>query len=255
MRLDARDTVGSHIYNFGIWEPNLTSWIKDRLRPGDVFVDVGASVGYYSLLASQLVGESGRVVAIEALPETFGVLETNLEKNHARNVRAVNVAAWDSDESVTLFAHHAKLSCSTTTLRPLASQRQLHRLIKVPASPLSAILRTDEVRLARLIKIDVEGAEWRAVSGLLPILPHCRQDLELAVEVSAKMLELESRTAEDFLNLFRSQGFNAYRIMNEYSAAAYIEGLPPSRPERLLHVPATINLMDLIFSRVDALSL
>jgi hypothetical protein len=72
---DTRDIVQQHIYYFGVWEPNLTRWIVRRLAPGDVFIDVGANVGYYSLqrcsanllLASKLVGQSCSVVAIEHL--------------------------------------------------------------------------------------------------------------------------------------------------------------------------------------------
>jgi hypothetical protein len=51
-----------YIYYFGVWEPNITRWIVRRLASGDMFIDVGANVGYYSLLASKLVGESGSVV-------------------------------------------------------------------------------------------------------------------------------------------------------------------------------------------------
>jgi Met-10+ like-protein len=93
---DTRDIVQQYIYYFGVWEPNLTRWIVRRLAPGDVFIDVDTNVGYYSLLASKLVGESGSVVAIEASPSTFKILQTNLALNHVRDVRAVNMAAYDS---------------------------------------------------------------------------------------------------------------------------------------------------------------
>ncbi|HEY3128368.1 MAG TPA: FkbM family methyltransferase, partial [Acidobacteriota bacterium] len=97
---DAADIVGRYIYYFGIWEPNLTNWISERLLAGDTFVDVGANIGYYSLLASKLVGESGRVVAVEALPQIFGILRDNLQANCAGNVRPVNIAAWDRKEDL-----------------------------------------------------------------------------------------------------------------------------------------------------------
>src|SRR5262245_30335322 len=50
--VDARDIVGKHIYYFGVWEPVLTQWLRERLKPGDTFIDVGANVGYFSALAS-----------------------------------------------------------------------------------------------------------------------------------------------------------------------------------------------------------
>lgn len=76
--------------------------MAERLKPGDVFVDVGANIGYFSLLASKLVGPGGRVVAIEASPEVFDLLRRNLELNKAHNVRAVNVAISDREGSLQL---------------------------------------------------------------------------------------------------------------------------------------------------------
>lgn len=65
---DTRDILHQYIYYFGVWEPHLTNWIGQQLAPGDTFIDVGANVGYFSLLASRLVGKSGVVVAIEPSP-------------------------------------------------------------------------------------------------------------------------------------------------------------------------------------------
>ena len=50
---DAKDIIQQYVYYFGVWEPHITSWISSSLRPGDGFIDVGANIGYYSLLASQ----------------------------------------------------------------------------------------------------------------------------------------------------------------------------------------------------------
>ncbi len=59
LRVNASDIVGKHLYYFGVWEPTITKWIAERLKPGDCFVDVGANLGYYTLLASKIVGQSG----------------------------------------------------------------------------------------------------------------------------------------------------------------------------------------------------
>ncbi len=87
------DMIERYLYLFGQWEPALTAWLRPRLRPGRTFVDVGANIGYFSLLAARRMGGSGRVVAVEASPETFARLRANLDRNAAGNVRALNVAA------------------------------------------------------------------------------------------------------------------------------------------------------------------
>jgi hypothetical protein len=75
LAVDTRDACGRIMYFFGMWEPNLTAVIRNRLQPGDGFIDIGANIGYYSVLASGLIGPQGRVIAIEAIPQTLSVLE------------------------------------------------------------------------------------------------------------------------------------------------------------------------------------
>ena len=134
---DTRDILQQYIYYFGVWEPHLTDWIGRRLAPGDAFVDVGANIGYFSLLASKLVGESGRVVAIEPSPTIFGVLASNLARNRAHNVRAVRVAASDSAGMLRLFQGPDSNLGRTTLL----ADEGFEFACMVKAAPLVAILR------------------------------------------------------------------------------------------------------------------
>ena len=99
---------------FGVWEPNISNAIENLLIPGDVFVDVGANIGYDTLLASTLVGSSGTVVSIEALPSTFENLSKNVACNSAKNVRIVNAAVAEKSGPVTIYsAPKANIGAST----------------------------------------------------------------------------------------------------------------------------------------------
>jgi FkbM family methyltransferase len=249
---NAKDIVGRYLYYFGIWEPNLTAWIRDRLEPGDVFVDVGANVGYYSLLASSLVGDSGKVVAIEALPEIFEKLKDNLEMNRASNVRAVNMAVWDRTDLITLFTRSGDFQANTTAMHGWAHQWNLQEKCQVRAASLPAILSPEEIQVARLIKIDVEGAEWRVISGLPALLHVCRRDLEIIVEVSPRMLQDQGKSCQDVLDFFSAWGLHPYSIENDYSAAAYYSRTEPRRPQRIVRIPAETEQTDVIFSPIDA---
>jgi FkbM family methyltransferase len=97
------DQIQRHIYSFGVWEPDITRFIAARLRPGDAFIDVGANIGYYSLLASRLVGSYGRVAAVEPSLSIRAELLTNLAVNGATNVRVISMAASDSAHSAVLY--------------------------------------------------------------------------------------------------------------------------------------------------------
>src|SRR5262249_8755716 len=101
LAVDTQDLIQRYVYLFGVWEPHLTAWLRGRLRPGDTFVDVGANVGVFSVLASRLVGERGRVVSIEASPVFHERLLRQAELNGCGNLRAVNAAVADSRRTLT----------------------------------------------------------------------------------------------------------------------------------------------------------
>lgn len=242
---DTRDILQQYLYYFGVWEPNLTRLLRESLQPGDVFVDVGANIGYFTLLAARLVRPSGRVVAIEPSPRLHASLQRNLARNRVANVRALDVAVLDEAGRVPLYAgtaHHSGL----TTTRP---ERGLELECSVDALPLSEILEPEEVQAARLIKIDVEGAEAAVVQSLRPLLPRCRDDLEVVVEVDAELLARQGRDPAALFAVFSEAGFHPYRLDNDYSAASYLEGAEGPRPMRL-EGPAS-GVHDIVFSRRD----
>ena len=84
--LDLGDFLQRYIYFFGFWEPNISCAVTDILKPGDVFVDIGAHVGYDTLLAASVVGRSGSVYSFEADPNTYASLAANINMNKLTNV-------------------------------------------------------------------------------------------------------------------------------------------------------------------------
>ncbi len=244
-RIDTYSLVQRYIYYFGIWEPHLTRWIQSRLRPGDVFVDVGANVGYFTLLASRLVGPGGGVVAIEASPEIFDELRDNVARNDASNVRAVNVAVADRPGALTLYPGDAL----TTTSRAWADLMHLAAGPTVPALPLSDILEDSEVGRVRFIKIDVEGGEWPVVQGMLGLLDRVSPEVEVMVEVTPVAIQAHGKTCEDVLDALRQRGFHPYRIPNDYTHRDYLGPDRLRRPSRLKG--GISEQMDLIFARAD----
>jgi FkbM family methyltransferase len=251
------DVLQRYICYFGVWEPTLTHWIGTRLRPGDVFIDVGANIGYFSLLASKRVGQTGRVVAIEASPEIFKDLKRNLVLNNCTNVRAVNLAVSDHEQSVELFEGPEENLGNTTTVSAWASRYHCRSKCQVQALPLPDILRPDELKRARLVKIDVEGAEWNVVSGMAPMLGSCRADLEIIIEVNPPILRAQGKTCEDLLASMERLGFHTYQIDQDcehpmFPGESYIRRKPSRPPRRLWQPLGDVEFAELILSRVDA---
>jgi FkbM family methyltransferase len=246
---NTEDFIQALVYFFGVWEPNLTRWIQRRLRRGDVFVDVGANIGYYSLLASRLVGPTGSVVAIEPSASIIASLQRNLDANGVTNVRVVPMAVSDAARTLRLFRGPDDNRGQTTT-RHVAGDARFTFEAEVRAAPLAAILTEAEIRRARLIKIDVEGAEFAVVSGLLPLLGHARPDLEVIVEIVPEFLGSQGRAPTDIVELFEARGYCAYTLGSEYDGSRYADSRSHEVPRRL-RAPITSEC-NVLFSRTDA---
>lgn len=237
------DVVQGYIYWFGVWEPNLTAFIKRRMEaaPDRVFVDVGANVGYFSALVARQCPQAA-VVAIEAYPPTVRKLEANLAANRLRNVRVVAAAASDAPGTLEFFYAGQSNEGATTSVPGRFDSAP----IRVQSLPFGDLLTPGEMAAARLIKIDVEGAEARVVKGLFQVADALPADVELVVEISTESAADASMIFEGFL----SRGFYAYQLENSYEARSYLYPEPIKRPSRIHTVPRTQT--DVVFSRVDA---
>jgi FkbM family methyltransferase len=250
LRVDPKDDVGRCIYYFGVWEPNLTAWIANSLSPGDTFVDVGANIGYFSALAARIVKGQGSIVSIEGMPATCDVLKANLQLNGVRNARIVHMAVWDAVANIEMFGPSTGVVGTASTVKSSAEKWGYKSKVIVPCAPLSSILTAAEIKAARIVKIDVEGAEWRVASGMSELMKSGRDDLEIVIEVNPDSLRLEGRSSQDLCALFRKFGFHSYQIENLYGDLSRISLSPLSRPRRIEQVPEG-EQSDVIFSRRD----
>lgn len=199
---------------------------------------------------------SGIVVAIEALPQTYRNLERNLKRNGAYNVCTVNVAAWDKSEKLKIFSRQGRPSGATTLMFEWANQWKLREQLEIEARPLAVILTPEEIKTARLIKIDVAGAESRIISEMTSWLAQTDEKFEIVIEISRSMMARQRKTLEYILRVFVGFGFRGYRIQNDYLASTCILRNIQSPLKRITQRPdEPVDQIDLILSRVDADSL
>jgi FkbM family methyltransferase len=241
------DHIQRRIYYFGVWEPNLTAFLMRRLCPGDLFVDVGANIGYFSLLAAKFVGTSGKVLAIEASPSIFEKLANNLRYNNLDNVVALNLAASDSSGVTSVYLGPEVNIGQTTVLKTDHYRVEC----EIQCKRLDDILSSEDLQRAKIIKIDVEGAEWAVMAGVLPLLKSFPETLEVVIEISPRRLETLGKSAEEILRMFEMTGFNAYELENDYSDASYLSSLSGKRPTRLRESIEQRAAVDLVFSKKD----
>jgi FkbM family methyltransferase len=243
------DVIQRYIYYFGVFEPLVGGFIRKRLKPGDVVVDVGANIGYISLLAAERVGPQGRVVAIEASEQTYNALRANLNRNHASNVRAVHGAVSDRFGELTLHSGPEGNCGMASLVRDSGGPSET-----VMSAPLSHWLTERDIAEVRFIKIDVEGAELSVLRSISAILPNLRRDLEIICEVSPDMVE-EGELSET-LEPFILAGFHLYQLPED-KIANYLKPLS-SAPVAQGHrgnFNDRAERMELILSRTEAASL
>ena len=232
------DQVQGFIYYFGVWEPNLSAFIESRLSLGRTFIDIGANVGYFTLLAAR----KGSVVSIEAFPSIFSTLTENVLRNRLNNVRLVPYAVIDTARDIQMFhGGESNEGRSTTVAGRFQSQA-----ITVRGKPLDALLTDNEIASARMIKIDVEGAERAVIVGMKSLLPKFPDDIEIVVEVSPSA----PGQANEIFAIFESAGFFPYLIENSYELGYYLSSPAPTRPLRMRELP--IKMTDVVFSKINA---
>lgn len=239
MIVDTRDSIGRVLAIAGEWEPHVTQAFRRRLAPGDVCVDVGAHVGYYTLLASKLVGRHGHVYAFEPSPRTFPQLEANLARNEAANVTAVNVAAGAGEGSAVLYeapSHSSGASSLSAQMleSPDVGRAEDYAPVQVRVGAVDALVPREAFGRVRLIKVDVEGYEVEALGGIEGLLAE-GAPVSLIVELTpAWSVEDPARFVE---GLCRRHGLSAFQLVNEYT----LDGYFPTRiepPAQLVEIPA-----------------
>lgn len=159
-------SVGRHVMRDS-YEPHVTSVFRARVHPGMHVVDVGANIGYFTMLAASLVGPSGTVLAIEPNADLVKLLEASRRANGFSNVSVAQVAAGRGPGLLVLNPSFG----NGMTSEPPDEVSALVRSITVPSFTLDALVPHD--RQIGFLKIDVEGAEYNALLGGRPMLERC----------------------------------------------------------------------------------
>ena len=186
------DTVGRNLYLHGAFEWATTLALRALVRPGDVFVDAGAHIGTYTLLAARLAGPTGRVLAFEPDDRNRALLERNVVENRAATVTISECALWSEDAELALVAS------------PDAGNSGMPSLMRDGDGPTVQCRTLDSALDAcDVMKIDVEGAEVELLRGADRILDGHQPSIVLEV-------------SDDLpLQLLRDAGYQIYGMVAE----------------------------------------
>jgi FkbM family methyltransferase len=225
-RVWPNDVLGKSLFVQGKMEPGETKYIKSILRPGMVFVDVGANMGYYSLLAAKMVGSTGKVHSFEPNQRMFGELGHNIALNGFDNVRINNFALGERD-GIAKISRYEK-------------GKEVYGSLSDRAFPGTIIIGYDDVQvkmldayaeqnnLSRLdvIKLDVEGAELQVLRGGINIID--RYKPFIVMEISELNLGGFGIHAIDVYNFLIQHSYRLSPISTPrkyYSKSLFLEAL------------------------------
>lgn len=193
MFLDVNDSLRLSIY--GEFEPVERIFFASQVRKGDIVVDIGAHIGYYTLLAARLVGPRGKVYAFEANKDRFSILVKNVKQNGYKNVICINKAVYDRNDKVKL---------------PVLFDK---RIITVEALSLDDFFKHKRDSID-VIKMDIDGSETKAIKGMVHILKD-NPKIKLFTEFWPLGQKEFGSSGKVYLQTLKQFGFRFYNIDEE----------------------------------------
>jgi FkbM family methyltransferase len=196
--------VSRQIRSHGIWEAEETRLLMALLQPGHRFADVGANIGYFTLLGATLVGSAGKVYAFEPDPANCRLLRDNCALNQLENVQVEELALSDQSGDGQLYLSEDNLGDHTIYNVRGARREQRIQLVEGSRYFESAGETLD------VIKIDVQGAEFQVLKGLESTLENSLPALRLVLEFSPNSLVAAGSDGEALLDLLLRLGLRFY---------------------------------------------
>jgi len=202
----AADAITRHIYRYGAHEPHIARYLLEhvRLGPEDIAFDIGANLGWYSVLLQRLSEPGARIFSFEPDPETFRLLSANLRANDADRVTAMNVALGEKPGVAELHRYKD----SNNGRHTLLAGDNGGGTVRVAVTTLRDLWQSEHLgaRPIRFLKIDVEGFEYFVLRGAGELLSRCACVL---MEYTPTSLELAGVKASDLIGLLEAAGLQA----------------------------------------------
>lgn len=191
-----------------IYEEPVTRLIVQHLRSAKCFADIGANIGYYTCLACKAMS-AGSIYAFEMDGHNYSILTQNISLNGCGSVRSFNTAVMDTQGVVHYEVVEDRLSAGLRI--SLKTPPEINSLVEVPAIGLDEFF--DHIgEVPDITKIDVEGAEFKVLSGMHRILEHDQPTL--FIELHPDMLPLFGSCAEDVVQLLLNSGYSIYEVQH-----------------------------------------
>ena len=187
------------------YERYETSLFQKEVKEGMTVVDLGAHIGYYTLIAARLVGKNGRVFSFEPEPDNYSLLVKSIEANGYKNITPVQKAVSDKVGTTKLF-----VSPTDAGVHSIYNPHEWRKCIEVETVTLDGFFGEGKDRID-VIKMDIEGAEPAALQGMRKILTKNR-DIKIFSEFFPEPIRRGGCSPEEYLNELVNFGFTIFNI-------------------------------------------
>lgn len=209
IRLNTSSELSSHIY-CGAFEWEEREWLLSELKSTDVFYDIGANIGLFTLLAAE---HCRTVVAFEPTSDTFSVLSNNVELNNSpENIRLIHAAASDKDGTQDIFVlTNGKDAWNSMAVKPEAGE---YRVDQITTVNVDAMVERGRIPPPTMIKIDVEGWELHVLQGLEETIAKHRPTM--LIEFTASNLKAAGTSNDDLRKHIQSKNYDLFTYDPRY---------------------------------------
>lgn len=201
MILDNGDSLALSLN--GIYERQETGFVQEEIKPGQTVVDIGAHIGYYSLIFAKLVGPSGMVYAFEPDPTNFSILQKNIKLNGYNNVVMLNKAVTERTGRLNLYVSDGSAGDHKTY-----NSDEHRKTLEIDGVALDDLLMGKKVDF---IKMDIQGAEGGALKGMTSILANS-SNIKVLSEFTPSGIKKYGMEPRAYLELWQQLGFNLYNL-------------------------------------------
>ncbi len=201
---------------FHTFQPVVEDVIRRYLKPGDTFIDVGANIGYFSFVAAQQVGKSGKVFSFEPVGEYFERLENFAKMNNDHFIKANKTALGEKDGNADIFIKGGADIGNNTFFPELLSGDFRSKEI-VPVRRMDKYIEENKVKRIKLIKIDVEGHEFAVLKGMEEFFKKNMQKKSLPLvicEIVPEIYPLLNSGIEEVFAYMEKFGYFPYEVLN-----------------------------------------
>lgn len=212
-------------YWLGTYEPNLQEAAKHFIKPGMTVYDVGANIGYISLMAARLTAPDGRVFAFEALPANIQRLKQNITLNNLeKRVFVQQAAVVDTDGKVTFYMHRS--GAMGKAAGSAGRDEKYQQSIQVDGVALDDFVFQQDQPKPDLIKLDIEGGEGMALAGMSRILKEVRPVFLIELHGEQAARQVWDRLTANHYNIHQMRhGFPKINSLQELDWKAYVVAL------------------------------